>query len=119
MVDDPQGGVSVIIEEATMGAQHAQLKSKAPSVVLRPDSERSRRDRPTFRLQWRARSSSLGSAGKVRRRPRAKCARRARRPTMAWIERIGSGAWTLEREKDRKFLLPAMISRNLLHIFSY
>jgi hypothetical protein len=27
--------------------------------------------------------------------------------------------WTLEREKDRKFQLPAMISRNLLHIFSH
>ena len=27
--------------------------------------------------------------------------------------------WALEGEKDRKFQLPAMISRNLLHIFSY
>ncbi len=26
--------------------------------------------------------------------------------------------WGREREKDRKFQLPAMISRNLLHIFS-
>ena len=27
--------------------------------------------------------------------------------------------WALEGEKDRKFQLPAMISRNLLHIFSH